>query len=55
MADDIRTEPEEAEDAAGETTSGSPPSALSFPLYDLYLEQQRRLACPGCGEEAFLG
>ncbi len=21
----------------------------------LYLEQQRRLACPGCGEEPFLG
>ena len=24
-------------------------------LYEAYLEQQRRLACPGCGEEPFLG
>jgi hypothetical protein len=24
-------------------------------LYKAYLEQQRRLACPGCGEEPFLG
>ena len=24
-------------------------------LYAAYLEQQRRLACPGCGEEPFLG
>lgn len=24
-------------------------------LYQAYLQQQRRLACPGCGEEPFLG
>ena len=24
-------------------------------LRQLYLEQQRRLACPGCGEAPFLG
>ncbi|MDZ4849728.1 MAG: hypothetical protein SGI77_10565 [Pirellulaceae bacterium] len=24
-------------------------------MYEAYLEQQRRLACPGCGEEPFLG
>ena len=24
-------------------------------LYEAYLEQQRRRACPGCGEEPFLG
>lgn len=24
-------------------------------LLQAYLEQQRRLACPGCGEEPFLG
>jgi len=24
-------------------------------MHKLYLEQQRRLACPGCGEEPFLG
>ncbi len=24
-------------------------------MYKAYLEQQRRLACPGCGEEPFLG
>ena len=24
-------------------------------MYKAYLEQQRRLSCPGCGEEPFLG
>ncbi len=24
-------------------------------MYQAYLEQQRRRACPGCGEDAFLG
>ena len=24
-------------------------------MYQAYLEQQRRLACPGCGEEPFMG
>lgn len=24
-------------------------------MYEAYLEQQRRLACPGCGEEPFMG
>ena len=24
-------------------------------MYQAYLEQQRRLSCPGCGEEPFMG
>ena len=60
MADDNHTEPAEAAGAAPSIPQGvyPPQRASSIPhsqLYELFLEQQRRLACPGCGEEAFLG
>ena len=56
MADEpTKTEPAEA---AGAYASVNPPATIQDSQSDahvLYLEQQRRLACPGCGEEAFLG
>lgn len=61
MADEIRSETHEPPELTHTVSSdpklcSNPPlSAFRSPLYDLYLEQQRRLACPGCGEEAFLG
>jgi hypothetical protein len=67
MADDNHTEPTEAAGAAPsipqgvyppQRASSNPHSAIRNPhsqLYELFLEQQRRLACPGCGEEEFLG
>jgi len=32
-----------------------PDKKADVDLYKAYIEQQRRLACPGCGEEPFLG
>ncbi len=60
MADENRTEPDEAAGAGrSEIPQSAPPSPIRLPpsacLRVLYLEQQRRLACPACGEEAFLG
>ena len=32
-----------------------PNKKVDTDMYRAYLEQQRRRACPGCGEDAFLG
>ncbi|TWU64525.1 hypothetical protein V7x_00690 [Crateriforma conspicua] len=36
-------------------STGANDKAEQERLQKLYLEQQRRLACPGCGESPFLG
>ena len=42
--------------ASSPDTSRDAPQQLSQEeMQRRYLEQQRRLACPGCGEEPFLG
>lgn len=38
-----------------EPTSKDPPQLSQEEMKCRYLEQQRRLACPGCAEEPFLG
>ena len=60
MANDNRPEPDEAARTnRSEIPYSLPPSAFRLPtsteLRERYVEQQLRLACPGCGEEAFLG
>jgi len=38
-----------------ETARDAPQQLSQEEMRRLYLEQQRRLACPGCGEAPFLG
>ncbi len=57
------TQPTEKLDAQQQTDSTAsqdashdvPQQILQEEMRRRYLEQQRRLACPGCGEEPFLG
>lgn len=39
----------------GGLTESKPTEAEKERLKKLYLEQQKRLSCPGCGESPFLG
>ncbi len=53
---DDQQEPREDIDSTGQAVPAPDPSPPSQEeLHRLYLEQQRRLACPGCGEAPFLG
>jgi len=42
-------------DGCGKLFGYQPNKKSDAEMYQAYLAQQRRLACPGCGEEPFLG
>lgn len=53
--DKLAAQKQTASSASQETTREEPRQISQAELRRRYLEQQRQLACPGCGEEPFVG
>jgi len=53
--DKLGTQKQTASTSSQDTSRDEAQKPSQEEMQRLYLEQQRRLACPGCGEEPFLG
>ncbi len=53
--DKLGTQKQTASASSQETSRDEPQQISQEELRRRYLQQQRRLACPGCGEEPFIG